>query len=135
MTNGLILTSLEKAIVSFERAICEYENNQNEFVRDSCIQRFEYCYDLSHKMLKRYLERIVPNPADVNEYTFQDLIRTGYAKGILLNSWDEWRLYRDNRNATSHGYDEDKALEIVAQLPNFLTELKYLLEHLQNNND
>ncbi len=53
----LDITSLKKAVESFARALNEYDKDEsNEFVRDSCIQRFEYCYDLSSKMIKRHLK-------------------------------------------------------------------------------
>ena len=132
MEEKLDLTSLTKAANSFLKAIDEYDkDNSNEFVQDSCIQRFEYCYDLSAKMIKRHLSIISANPSDINEMTFQQLIREAYTKGILKNSWDRWKEYRDNRNATSHGYDEDKAKEIALNAEHFYIELEYLLTKLK----
>lgn len=128
----LDLTSLAKALKSFGRALDEYDKDEsNEFVRDSCIQRFEYCYDLSTKMTKRHLSNISANPIAVNEMTFQQQIREAYTKGILKNSWDKWSEYRNDRNATSHGYDEDKAIEVVSDVKYFYAEVDYLLGRLK----
>ncbi|MBO1926482.1 nucleotidyltransferase substrate binding protein [Thiomicrorhabdus sp. 6S2-11] len=134
--NQLDLTVLSKAINSLSVALNEYKKDtSNEFVRDSCIQRFEYCYDLSAKFIKRYLALTSENPTEIKELSFQNLIRTAYGKGLLKNSWDEWWQYRDNRNVTSHGYDENKAIKVVTELPPFYQEMQYLLNSLQERND
>lgn len=125
--------SFANAISSLQRAIDEHQRTANEFVRDACIQRFEYTYDLSHKMLKRHLEMTAPNPADVDGYSFQELIRTGAERGLLLNSWDCWAKYRLARNITSHSYNEAKALEVFQQIPDFLKESEYLLARLSDS--
>lgn len=125
---------LIKAADSLEKALNEYEKDKtNGFVRDSCIQRFEYCYDLSTKMIRRYLSLTSESAVDIEAMSFQDIIRTAYSKGIIQHSWDKWYQYRDDRNATSHGYDETKAVKIVADIPEFFNELKFLLKQLQEN--
>ncbi len=130
----LQLTSLEKAVASLKEVIEEYEKTKNMFVRDACIQRFEYTYELSHKMLKRHLEMSSANPAEIDQMSFQDLIRTGSEKGLLLHGWDEWKLYRKARGTTSHAYDEVKALDVLSIIPRFFEEVKYLLEQLNKQN-
>ncbi len=50
--NPIILTPLKKAVASLKRAVAQ---PKNEYTRDAVIQRFEYTYELSWKMLKRYL--------------------------------------------------------------------------------
>ena len=64
-------------------------------IRDRLTQRFEFTYEISHKMLKRQLEMtsaISSNPAGMaevipagfDEMSFQDLIRSGNENGLLL---------------------------------------------------
>lgn len=130
----LQLTSLEKAITSLKEVLEEYEKTKNIFVRDACIQRFEYTYELSHKMLKRHLEMSSANPAEIDQMSFQDLIRTGCEKALLLHGWGEWKLYRKARGATSHAYDEGKALDVLSMVPAFFEEAKYLFEQLEKQN-
>ena len=60
----LILESLQKAINALIKALNEYDNNRNEFVKDACIQRFEFTYDLSQKTIRRYLENTEANPEE-----------------------------------------------------------------------
>lgn len=127
----LDLHSLKKAITSLERALIKYtEDPEDEFISDSCIQRFEYTYELSHKMLKRYLDMTLPNPEEADELSFPDLIRTGNEKNLLLSDWSIWREYRKARGTTSHTYDEDKAQDVLMMLPNFLKEAQFLYQKL-----
>ncbi len=134
MSNEILdLTALKKAVVSFRKALDEYEKDKtNEFVRDSSIQRFEYCYDLSSKMIKRHLKNIAENPGEIDQMSFQSIIREAFTKGILKNSWDKWSEYREDRNATSHGYDEELAISIVSQLEEPYQEILFLLERLKD---
>ncbi len=130
----LDLTSLENAVKSLKEALDEFNKNQSPFVKDSCIQRFEYTYELSHKMLKRQLESMSASPSEVDQMSFPELIRTGAEKGLLLNSWDVWKIHRDARNITSHAYKEKKADKVFADIPAFYEEACYLLKTLQERN-
>jgi nucleotidyltransferase substrate binding protein (TIGR01987 family) len=127
----LDLSSLKKAINSLEKAVNEYQINDSEFIRDSCIQRFEYTYELSWKTIKRHIEMTSANPQEVDNFSFQELIREANEKGLLLNNWETWKLYRLYRGTTSHAYDQDKANEIYLEIPKFLEEAQYLLKQLE----
>jgi nucleotidyltransferase substrate binding protein (TIGR01987 family) len=128
----LELDSFEKAVASLAEALkAQGEQSTNTLIRDACIQRFEYTYELSHKMLKRYLEMTEASQETIDEMTFPTLIRTGHEKGLLLSSWDVWKGYREKRGATSHTYNEKKAQEVFEGIPNFLDEARYLLRELQ----
>lgn len=129
----LDFTSFSKAILSLEEALNEYKVNSNAFIRDACIQRFEYTYELAWKMLKRYLEITSANPVEVDEMSFQTLIRVGSERGLLLNGWDKWAEYRKARSTTSHVYNEAKASEVFAAIPGFLIDAKHLIKQLQGN--
>ncbi len=129
----LDISSLGKALASLEEAVNEHAKQpQNLFVRDATIQRFEYSYELTHKMLKRYLEMSEPNAAEIDQMSFPNLIRTAAEKGLLQQSWDQWKTYRDARNITSHTYNQQKAEQVCAIIPLFLQEAKLLLNHLNH---
>jgi nucleotidyltransferase substrate binding protein (TIGR01987 family) len=127
----LDLSSLKKAINALNRALNEYEKNPSEFVKDSCIQRFEFTYELSHKFIKRYLEITEANPDEIEEMSFQQLIRRATEKGLLLSDWETWKDYRKSRGKTSHTYDEDTATEVFEAIPDFLKEAEYLYKCLE----
>ncbi|MCT4372561.1 nucleotidyltransferase substrate binding protein [Yangia mangrovi] len=127
----LELSSFEKALASLQEALAEYDRTQSQFVKDACIQRFEYTYELAHKLLKRQLEAMSPNPSEIDQMSFPDMIRSGAERGLLANGWDEWRRFREARNATSHAYNEKKANEVFERIPAFRDEAAILLKRLQ----
>lgn len=100
-------------------------------IRDGLIQRFEFTYDLAHKMLRRTLEEAAANPEEIDRLTFPALIRTGVEQGLVAGDWANWRTFREMRNITSHTYDEAKALQVVAAIPDFVAEAQALLARLQ----
>lgn len=130
----LELSSFEKALASLDEALAEYDRTQSQFVKDACIQRFEYTYELAHKLLKRQLEAMSATPAEIDQMSFPDMIRTGAERGLLANSWDKWKLFRDARNAASHAYNEKKANEVFERISAFRDEAAFLLARLQERN-
>ena len=86
----------------------------DEQLRDGLIQRFEFTYELAHRILRRYLRQVSPSPATFDEMPFQDLIRTGSAQGLLLNDWAAWRRLsrhagEDQPHLFSRGGGRDRA--------------------------
>ena len=102
----------------------------DEQLRDGLIQRFEFTYELAHKMLRRYLRMVSPSQDEYDQMPFQDLIRTGNEQNLLLGDWPKWRRYRDLRALTSHAYAVKIAIEVVAGIPEFLTEAEHLRDVL-----
>ena len=132
MAIQLDLNSLDKVLRLLSEALqANALDASHSLYRDACIQRFEFCYELSHKMLKRYLELAAANPVAIDELTFPDLIRTGSEQGLLRNGWDKRKDYRKARSITSHTYDESKAIEVMQIVPNFLLEGLALLAELK----
>jgi nucleotidyltransferase substrate binding protein (TIGR01987 family) len=78
----------------------------NEYMRDSVIQRFEFCWELTWKTLRLWLEYLgveATNPRDVFREALQNnLIQDG-------NAWSELQRMR---NLTSHTYDEKLAEQV-----------------------
>lgn len=99
----LDLSSLQNTILRLKEGIQRYDQDTSDTqIRDGLIQRFEFTYELSHKMLKRFLESTSPSPAEIDALAFQDLIRTGNEQGLLLSDWTVWRKYREMRSKTSY---------------------------------
>lgn len=128
----LDLTSLDNALQRLAEGIARYEQDTTDTqIRDGLIQRLEFSYEISHKMLKRYLEMSSATPAQFDSMAFPDLIRTGNEQGLLLGDWPRWRTYREMRSKTSHTYDEKIALEVVARIPSFLEEARHLRDQIK----
>lgn len=128
----LDIRSLEKAIDRLAEGLARYQRDTTDTqIRDGLIQRFEFTYELSHKMLKRYLEATSASPDQYDAMPFADLIRSGNEQGLLLSDWPGWRTYREMRSRTSHTYDEAVALAVVAGIPDFLEEAMFLRDQLR----
>jgi nucleotidyltransferase substrate binding protein (TIGR01987 family) len=100
-------------------------------VRDSTVQRFEFTYELSVVMLRRFLNTYGARTEEAREATLPTLIRIGSEYGLLLHGWDRWYDYRKARNTTSHAYDEERAREAVSIAPDFLEEAEFLYKRLR----
>ncbi len=118
-------SSLRQALATLEVGLRALDGApEDQLVRDACIKRFEYSYELSHKMLRRFLQ--TTEPGGVEQLSFPSMIRLGFARGLLARSWDMWSRFREARNQTSHTYDEAKAKDVVGLLPLFLAEGSHL---------
>jgi nucleotidyltransferase substrate binding protein (TIGR01987 family) len=123
---------LSKAITLLAEALARHaQTPDNDLLRDGCIQRFEFTYELSHKMLKRFLEATSANPAEFDAMSFPDLIRSGSERGLLRSDWSHWKDYRKARSISSHTCDEYKAREVFAMIPDFLDEAEHLYRRLE----
>jgi nucleotidyltransferase substrate binding protein (TIGR01987 family) len=131
------ITSLNKAIVQLETALA-YANSPlaaadpglAEQLRNSVIKCFAFTYELSHKMLKRYLESTAANPQEVGQGSFQNLIHTGNEQGLLRSDWTMWCTYRQARTDSCHAYVQAKAQAVFAIAPDFLEEARHLAAKL-----
>ncbi|MDR0887122.1 MAG: nucleotidyltransferase substrate binding protein [Candidatus Nomurabacteria bacterium] len=131
----LDLSSFAKATSSLSEILERYAREQNDAaVRDAVVQRFEYTYELAYKIIKRYLETTDPNPSSIDLLSFQDLVRLANERGIIKGSVDDWLNFRNQRNITSHTYDEIKAYSVVKVAPDFLNEALFILSELENRN-
>lgn len=129
--NSLDLTALNNAIARLQEGWQRYQLDISDTqIRDGLIQRFEFTYEVSHKILKRYLESVSATPEEYDAMAFADLIRSGNEQGLLLSDWPVWKVYREMRGKTSHCYDEDIALEVVTSIPKFVDEAVYLRDQL-----
>jgi len=134
----LDLTDYANAVASLERSVTSYktetEGEYKEVLRDSSIQRFEYVFEFSHKILRRYLSWHIPMPqVKVSELSFAELVRTANTHGLFTESYEVWSNYRKMRNITSHTYNEDAAKLVLEIIPAFLEEVKKFLSKMQEN--
>ena len=125
----LDFSSFVTAVTRLDEGLKRYELATGDaLIRDGLIQRFEFAYDLAHKMLRRQLEAVSANPDQVDRLSFADLIRSVSEQGLVTSDWSVWRTWREMRSTTSHSYDEAKALQVVAGIPGFLAEAQDLAE-------
>lgn len=80
-------------------------------------------------MLRRYLELTEQDRNEVDQLSFQNIIRLSYEHGLLKNSWDVLSKLRKARNILSHTHNK-KANEVFSQISLFLVETKHCINEL-----
>lgn len=88
---------LARAVERLEKALAQ---PKDEFVRDSAIQRFEFCFELSWKVLQSYLEL-----EGLEARSPRAAIRAAFQVGLLSDD-PGWLDILELRNLTSHTYDK-----------------------------
>jgi nucleotidyltransferase substrate binding protein (TIGR01987 family) len=97
---------VRNAAARLQEAVAQPESS---IVRDAVIQRFEFSFELVWKALKLYLERQGhecggPRPT----------LKKAFADGLIATPGeaDAWLQMLEDRNLTSHAYDEALATRI-----------------------
>jgi nucleotidyltransferase substrate binding protein (TIGR01987 family) len=133
----LDITPLVNAIDRLREGLARHRSEPaDEQLRDGLIRRFEFTYELCHRVLRRFIRERSASPEDVDRMAFQDLIRTANQQGLLLGDWPAWHRYRDFRARTSHTYHAETAhaetaRQVVEAIPAFLAEAEYLRDELR----
>lgn len=115
----LRITQLTAALARLDEVLAQ---PKNAFMRDSAIQRFEFTSDLAWKALQGVLaERfgLIANSP-------KTAARMAHENG-LVSDLPLWLAMVDDRNLTSHSYDEEIAEKIYAQLPRYADMVRQLL--------
>lgn len=97
--------------------------NKDEFIRDSVIQRFEFCIELAWKSSKKAMGTKTSAPKDV--------VRE-MAQALYIEDVDLWLKAIDMRNLSSHTYKEDLAEQVYNFVRSFYPELEKLCLKLEN---
>ena len=132
----LDLTQLKNAQLAFHQAL-EYalslESDKSayafEAARGNLIQSFEFTFEISWKMMKRYINNSL-GPGDEKINTHKDLYRLAGQRG-LINDFYPWLGYRDARNKTSHSYNEEIAEEVYKIAKSFKKDLDDFVANIE----
>jgi nucleotidyltransferase substrate binding protein (TIGR01987 family) len=83
--------------------------DETSIVRDALIQRFEFTFELAWKAMHYWLITEGEAVPPITGATLRMALLAG-----LINDAEVWQRVRDHRNATSHTYNEAKAVEVAA---------------------
>lgn len=78
---------------------------------DAAIKRFEFTYEIAWKLIKGYLEYLGINNTEGSRNTFREAFKAG-----VIDKSELWMKMIDDRNKTSHTYDESSAMEIYNKI-------------------
>lgn len=128
------MKELEEKIGNFRNALLRLDealeaSDSNPLKIDACVKRFEFTYEICKKALESALMyqdfRIKSNTREVFRLSGRQKFITG------IEIWDEMR---DDRNDTSHEYDQKKAAEIYSRIPAYAKEFKFVLDKVSKLN-
>jgi nucleotidyltransferase substrate binding protein (TIGR01987 family) len=89
------------------------EDGYENVVLDLLVKRFEFTFEMSWKAIKRYLDFIgieAPNP--------RTAFKEAYAQG-LIGEENVWLDMIEQRNISSHNYDESEISEILDKVETY----------------
>lgn len=130
--NGNTKIKIQKnAINSLKRAIDKHKKiNPSSFddietSRDSLIKRFEYSFDLTWKYIKTYLKTIYGIDTASPKKVFRE---SAVQKLATKQETDKLIDMVDDRNLTSHTYNENLANEVCSSIPGYYKLMSELVE-------
>ncbi len=89
-------------------------DGKDDIVRDSLIQRFEFTYELTHKTLKEFMKYL----GVTLENSFpRTIFKKAYVNNLISDDL-VWISLLEDRNSTSHIYNEKLADEIADRIVN-----------------
>lgn len=116
----------------FQKAIKKLEEvlglKKTEITRDSAIKRFELCFDLAWTSIKAYAKN-----QGVECYSPRECFKTAFQLK-LIDYQEGWLKMIDDRNLTTHLYNEKYAEEVYSRLGNYLELFKKLGARLPSIN-
>lgn len=103
--------NLKKAFGKLMQA-SELYDGEDEIVRDSLIQRFEFTYELTHKTLQEFMKYMGVTLEDNFPRT---IFKKAYVNHLISDD-KVWIRLLEDRNATSHIYSENLANEVAGRI-------------------
>ena len=116
------LKSLEKALLQLSDAL---EQAESPIVRDACLQRFEFSYELLWKTLKIFLEEI----HGVRAVSPRQVFKEAFALSLIEKEQIFIEMI-ESRNTLSHTYNEGQAMKIYVKCADYLKAMKSVLAQL-----
>lgn len=117
----LLLGDLRRAVTRLSGALAQQEN---EFIRDAAIQRFEFSFELAWKAIQA-VARLEGQDCTSPRTAFSTAWRNGW-----VDDEAHWLDMLDDRNKTSHTYRDAMAKEVFSRLPEHTLQLTRLVEAL-----
>ncbi|MEA1988831.1 MAG: HI0074 family nucleotidyltransferase substrate-binding subunit [Pseudomonadota bacterium] len=108
-----------KALQRFAEALAE--DQSNPLAIDGSIQRFEFCFELGWKLIKKMLMDV----EGIEALSPKKALQSAYQLGWIEDE-QAWLKMLNDRNLTSHTYREEYAQEIYSKLPIHLKQMQLL---------
>lgn len=129
----LDLTLLKNSLATLKECWTDLNLQQDEkikiYIKDSCIQRFEYTYESAKKIMNKFLKKEYDKTE--KDLSINNIFREMYSLGLIKN-FENWVDYREKRNITSHEYDIKLTYPILDCIADFIDDVEFLINNLEN---
>ena len=122
-------TSLEKALKKLDTVLKKFDARHadvHEELRDSTIQRFEFCMDTLWKYLREYLD--FHHAVKIETPTPRRVFKMCSDIGIITDlEYSSIAAAVEDRKLTSHTYNEELAIAIFERIPMYYQLMQKIL--------
>jgi len=123
------LANYEKALISLETNIIKIKAVKEDFedfdiYRDSTIQRFEYTMEIAKKLMANYIEY-----EDAKIAGQKAILRKAFEFDLIDD--EIWFDMLEDRNNTSHEYDENLAKELLEKIYIYAIKLRIFYDTIK----
>ena len=94
------------------------------------VKNFEFVYELSTKMMRRFVQMEAEVPDEVSQWGFRDVLRHVADRG-LIDDVQVWFDYRTMRGETGLAYMPEKARAVCESARTLLRDARALLAQLE----
>lgn len=117
---------LKKVLQKLKESVSR-DYKKDDIVLDATIQRFEFTFGISWKLMKIYLEY----NGNLETKNPRKAIKESFKEG-LIEDGDIWIRMLQDRNKTSHTYDEETAIEIFNNVKEkYFYSIEELIESIE----
>lgn len=128
----LNLNVLKKSLATLKDCYKDLTEQKDEkiktYIKDSCVQRFEYTYETAKKIMNKFLKKEYDKQE--KDLTINNIFREMFALGLIKN-FEHWAGYREKRNLTSHEYNIELTYPIIDIVPEFIEDVDFLTKSLE----
>ena len=132
------LNQLERAVVALEAGLSRTQDeavmgqlddiSQNVML-SGVIQHFEFTYEICRALIERWLRENYSS--EILGVSRKEVYRIAGERG-LIDGVERWFTYHEERNRTTHRYDEELLNLVDDTIPQFLEDAKSLIEVLRS---
>lgn len=118
------LANYNRALQRLDEALGVEE--PDTFIYDAVIKRFEFTYELAWRLMKAFIE--YKGGEDVR--FARDVFREAFATGLVTEG-EVWLKMMQDRNISSHTYDEAESKQIYERVKNYRQHFGQLAEDIK----
>ena len=114
-------------VLSKLKEVLEQNPKADSPLIDASIQRFEFCIELFWKVFKK-----IANKEGLEAKTPKQALQNAFQMKLIDNE-AIWLNMLEDRNQSSHTYNEELALKIYSNISDYYTEMQKVYDSLPEN--